>query len=146
MAGEIMCRESTTAIRTSNGPARMRAVAQPTFSFALAIAFALALPTGQAAPARPAAHRVAPAHRPARAPHFRPPLCAAAQDAARLGALVGKECRGKADMPRNDHEWVVLCSNGRTFVVQRAPAHQAGATPTECSLTGMGPLPACFSQ
>ncbi len=76
-------------------------------------------------------------------PKFRPARGAAAQDAARLGALVGKECHGKADMPRNDHEWVVLCSNGKAFVVTPV-AHQAGAAPTECSLAGTGPLPACY--
>jgi hypothetical protein len=77
-------------------------------------------------------------------PKFRPPRTAAAQDAARLGGLVGKDCHGKADMPRNAHQWVVLCSNGRTFVVDQ-PA-QAGAQPTECSLAGGGPLPACFAE
>ncbi|HLH87728.1 MAG TPA: hypothetical protein VKX28_04655 [Xanthobacteraceae bacterium] len=77
---------------------------------------------------------------------FRPPRGAAAQDAARLGALVGRQCHGKADLPRNDHETVVLCSNGKTFVVQKA-APSAAATPaTECSLAGTGPEPPCFDQ
>lgn len=149
MTAEIICRESMTAIRTTNGPARMHAVAQSTFSIIFAGALLCALPTAQGAPAGPAAHRVASVHRPARdlrRPKFRAPRGAAAQDAARLGALVGKECHGRADMPRNDHEWVVLCSNGRTFVVQPASAQQAGAPPTECSLAGMGPLPACFAR
>ncbi len=123
----------------------MRAVAQLTYSVILAVAILYALPVAQGAPAHPGAHRVASAHRPARAlqrPKFRPPRGAAAQDAARLGTLVGKDCHGKADMPRNDHEWVVLCSNGRTFVVEPPP--HTGATPTECSLAGTSPLPACF--
>jgi hypothetical protein len=77
-------------------------------------------------------------------PKFRPPRTAAAQDAARFGTLVGTECHGKADMPRNDHQWVVLCSNGKTFVVDQPP--QGGAPATECSLAGTGPLPACFGE
>ena len=115
----------------------------------LAIAILGALPAAQGAPARHGAHRVASAHRPAHSlhrPRFRAPRGAAAQDAARLGALVGKECHGKADMPRNDHEWVVLCSNGRTFVVQKPPAPPGSAPPTECSLAGIAPLPACFTE
>jgi hypothetical protein len=75
---------------------------------------------------------------------FRPSRGAAAADAKRVGALVGKECTGRADMPRNDHEWVVLCSNGKTFVVTPAAPHQAAAPPVECSLAGTGPEPACF--
>ena len=66
----------------------------------------------------------------------------AAQDAARLGGLVGNGCTGRADMQRNDHQWIVLCSNGKTFVVETPP--QAGAAPVECSLAGTGPEPACF--
>jgi hypothetical protein len=123
----------------------MRAAAPPTFSILLAVAILGALPAAQGALARPAAHHATSAHRSARAlqrPRFRPPRGAAAQDAARLGALVGKECRGKADMPRNDHEWVVLCSNGRTFVVEPPP--HTDAAPTECSLAGIAQLPACF--
>jgi len=50
-----------------------------------------------------------------------------------------------AGMPRNDREWVVMCSNGKTFVVQ-TPAPPGGAPPAECSLAGAGPLPACFTQ
>ena len=75
---------------------------------------------------------------------FRPPRGAAAADAKRLGALVGKECTGRADMPRNERQWVVLCSNGRTFVVAPAAPHQAAPPPIECSLAGTGPEPACF--
>src|SRR6516164_2540303 len=48
------------------------------------------------------------------APTFRPSRGAAAADAKRLGALVGKECTGRAEMPRNETQWVVLCSNGKT--------------------------------
>lgn len=102
--------------------------------------------------ARPAQAKVAKARPPhglhlrgARGlPKFRPARTAAAQDAARLGGLVGNDCHGKADMPRNDHQWVVLCSNGRTFVVEPPP--HAGAPPTECSLAGTGPMPACFGE
>jgi hypothetical protein len=91
----------------------------------------------KAAPARPAeVHGSAPKFRPARG--------AAAADAKRLGALVGKECTGRADMQRDEHHWVVLCSNGRTFVVEPAAAHQAATPPVECSLAGTGPEPACF--
>ena len=79
-------------------------------------------------------------------PKFRPARGAAAQDAARVGALASKECRGKATMPRNDHEWVVLCSNGKAFVVATPAPHQAGAPATECSLAGTGPQPPCFDQ
>ncbi len=75
---------------------------------------------------------------------FRPARGAAAADARRLGALVGKECTGRAEMPRNEHQWVVLCSNGKTFVVEPAAAHQAVPPPAECSLAGTGPEPACF--
>ena len=75
---------------------------------------------------------------------FRPARGAAAAEAKRLGALVGKECTGRADMQRNEHEWVVLCSNGRTFVVEPAAAKQAAPPPSECSLAGTGPEPACF--
>jgi hypothetical protein len=75
---------------------------------------------------------------------FRPSRAAAAE-AKRLGALVGQGCTGKADMQRNDHQWVVLCANGKTYVVEP----QAGAPaqpPLECSLGGAGPGPACFEQ
>jgi hypothetical protein len=91
----------------------------------------------KAAPAHPA---VARGH----ATQFRPARGAAAADAKRLGALVGKECTGRADMQRNEHQWVVLCSNGKTFVVEPAAAHQAAAPPVECSLAGTGPEQACF--
>jgi hypothetical protein len=77
-------------------------------------------------------------------PHFRPARGAAAADAKRLGALVGKECTGRADMQRDEHQWVVLCSNGRTFVVELPAPHQAAAPPVECSLAGTGPEQACF--
>jgi hypothetical protein len=148
MAGEIMFRKSMTGTPPSNGSGRMRAVALHTFSIALAVVSLCFWQAAQGAPERPSAYRAPLPHKPARSaqrPRFRPPRGAAAQDAARLGGLVGKECRGKADMPLNDHEWVVLCSNGRTFVVQPPHAASGGAPPTECSLAGTGPLPACFS-
>jgi hypothetical protein len=91
----------------------------------------------KATPARPA-----DAH--GHGPKFRPARGAAAADAKRIGALVGKECTGRADMQRNERQWVVLCSNGKTFVVEPAAPHQAAAPPTECSLAGTGPEPACF--
>ena len=78
--------------------------------------------------------RVARSH----SPKFRPARGAAAVDAKRIGAMVGKECTGRADMPRNEHQWVVLCSNGKTFVVEPS------TPPVECSLAGTGPEPACF--
>jgi hypothetical protein len=71
---------------------------------------------------------------------------AASADAKRLGALVGKECTGRAEMPRNETQWIVLCSNGKTFVVQPAAAHQPAIAPVECSLAGTGPEPACFPE
>ena len=75
---------------------------------------------------------------------FRPARGAAAADAKRLGALVGKECTGRADMQRNEHQWVVLCSNGKSYVVEPPAARQAATPPVECSLAGTGPEPACF--
>jgi hypothetical protein len=89
----------------------------------------------------PVAHGPA-AH--ANLPKFRPSRGAAAADAKRLGAMIGKECTGRADMPRNEHEWVVLCSNGKTYVVAPAAAHQPTTPAVECSLAGTGPEPACF--
>jgi hypothetical protein len=89
------------------------------------------------APARPAEAR-------GHGPKFRPARGAAAADAKRIGALVGKDCTGRADMQRNEHQWVVLCSNGKTFVVEPPAPHQAATPPVECSLAGTGPEPACF--
>jgi len=77
-------------------------------------------------------------------PKFRPARGAAAADAKRIGALVGKECTGRADMQRNEHQWVVLCSNGKTYVVEPPAPHQTAPAPIECSLAGTGPEPACF--
>jgi hypothetical protein len=129
----------------------MRAKARLTLFIMLGIE--LAGPGLAAAPNEPARYppqHVAASHRPSaraeRRPKFRPARGAAAQDAARLGALVGKQCRGKANLPRNDHESVVLCSNGKTFVVQTAAPHTAAAPATECSLAGTGPQPPCFEQ
>jgi hypothetical protein len=76
---------------------------------------------------------------------FRPGRTAAAEEARRFGAAVGQGCTGKADMARNDHEWVVLCSNGKTYVVDGSTPH-AGAPAAECSLAGIGPQPACFTE
>jgi hypothetical protein len=125
----------------------MRAHAQRTLFIMLGIALAGAgLAAAASAATRNLPHRIASANRHATRtlarPKFRPERGAAAQDAARLGALVGAECRGKADMPRNDHEWVVLCSNGKTFVVDTP--HQAATPAIECSLAGTGPQPACY--
>lgn len=98
--------------------------------------------------AHPAAtHATTTTHGPATHGHvlkFRPARGAAAADAGRLGALVGKQCTGRADMQRNEHQWVVLCSNGKTFVVETPAPHQAATPPVECSLAGTGPEPACF--
>jgi hypothetical protein len=91
----------------------------------------------RATPARPGEAR-------GHGPKFRPSRGAAAADAKRIGALVGKECTGRADMQRNERQWVVLCSNGKTFVVEPAAPHQAATPPIECSLAGTGPEPACF--
>jgi hypothetical protein len=73
-------------------------------------------------------------------PPFRPSKAAAGQEAAKFGALVGNGCNGKADIPLNERQWVVLCSNGKTFVVEQS----GSAPPVECSLSGAGPQPACF--
>jgi hypothetical protein len=103
-------------------------------------------PATRAPQARAAAGHAPQAHRSAEHGHavtFRAPRGAASADAKRLGALVGKECTGRADMQRSEQEWVVLCSNGKTFVVEPA-APRAAATPVECSLAGIGPEPACF--
>jgi hypothetical protein len=125
-----------------------------TIMFATAAACSFISVAGAAperAPHRPAAKpreaKAAPAHPSVAHGHptqFRPARGAAAADAKRLGALVGKECTGRADMQRNEREWVVLCSNGKTFVVEPAAAHQAAAPPVECSLAGTGPEQACF--
>ncbi len=77
-------------------------------------------------------------------PKFRPSRPAAAE-ARRLGAMVGQGCNGKADIARSEHQWVVLCSNGKTFLVD-TPAGQPGTRAVECSLAGTGPQPACFGE
>jgi hypothetical protein len=121
---------------------------------AMAAAF-IVIAAAQAAPPQPSRHGVAhpkaakgtPAHAAHKRGHglkFRPPRGAAAQEAKQLGALVGKECTGRADMQRNEHQWVVLCSNGKTYVVEPAAPHQPATLPVECSLAGTGPEPACF--
>jgi hypothetical protein len=143
-----------------DGPTLMWTGARRTVKIMLATAAAcgfisMACAAPEQGPRRPAAKpkdaRAAPTHpaqvRPAQVhgrPKFRPARGAAAADAKRLGALVGKECTGRADMQRNEHQWVVLCSTGKTFVVEPAAAHQAATPPLECSLAGTGPEPACF--
>ena len=67
---------------------------------------------------------------------------AAAQEAARLGSAVGQACTGKASMQRDEHRWVVLCSNGKTYLVD--VPQTPGAPAVECSLAGNGPQPGCF--
>lgn len=66
----------------------------------------------------------------------------AAREAARLGALVGGGCNGRAAMQRDEQQWVVLCSNGRTYLVDIPPR---GAPAIECSLAANGREPACFA-
>ncbi len=78
-------------------------------------------------------------------PKFRGSRGAAAAEARRLGAVVGQGCNGKANMPRNEHQTVVLCSDGKTFLVD-TPAGQPGTRAVECSLAGTGPQPACFGE
>jgi hypothetical protein len=112
--------------------------------FAVVAAFGV-ISTACAAP-KSVAHRPTAAPKDAKGhpPKFRPARGAAAADAKRLGALVGKECTGRADMQRNEHQWVVLCSNGKSYVVEPPAPHQAATPPVECSLAGIGPEPACF--
>jgi len=98
--------------------------------------------SGKAHGASTVAHH--PSARRLRRPTFRPSRGAAAQEAARLGAAIGNDCHGKADMQRSDQKWVVLCSNGKTYVVESPPRPDAPAL--ECSLAGTGPEPACFSE
>ena len=133
----------------STGARRMRSTVLAVAGACCVIAAAWAAPQSPAhrtaAPHKDA--KGAPTHAPVahgHAPQFRPPRGAAAAEAKRLGALVGKDCTGRADMQRNEHQWVVLCSNGRTFVVEPAASKQAAPPPVECSLAGTGPEPACF--
>src|SRR3979490_832289 len=66
----------------------------------------------------------------------------AAQEAARLGTAVGQACKGKASMQRDEHRWVVLCSNGKTYRVDgwQNPVSLG----TVCLMAGNGPYPGCF--
>jgi hypothetical protein len=66
----------------------------------------------------------------------------AAQEAARLGTAVGQACKGKASMQRDERRWVVLCSNGKTYLID--VPQNPGAPAIECSLAGNGPQPGCF--
>ncbi len=127
-------------------------MARRTASITLALALAsVALPAAAArkAPTKhtPSGLSTAEAH-PGHAKHpvFRPAQTNAAAEARRLGEAVGRSCKGKADIARGEHEWVVLCSNGKTYVVDTTPAQHAAAPATECSLAGIGPEPACFSE
>src|ERR1700730_18506785 len=63
----------------------------------------------------------------------------AAQEAARLRKAVGQAYKGKAARPREDRGWVVLSSNGKTYLV--AVPQNPGAPAIECSLAGNGPFP-----
>ncbi len=127
-------------------------MARRTVSVMLALALAtVALPAVAArkAPPRHAPAKVssALAHpEQAKRPVFRPARTTAAAEARRLGEAVGRSCNGKADIARGEHEWVVLCSNGKTYVVDMTPTQHAAAPATECSLAGIGPEPACVSE
>jgi hypothetical protein len=66
----------------------------------------------------------------------------AAQEAARFGTAVGQACNGKASMQRDERRWVVLCANGKTYLVD--VPQNPGAPAVECSLAGNGPYPGCF--
>ncbi len=120
--------------------------ARRTVSIILALGAVCGIVSAACAAAHSTSHRPTAAARGARnrAAQPRPARGAAAADARRLGALVGKECSGRADMQRNEREWVVLCSNGKTFIVEPTAAHLPAAPPVECSLAGIGPEPACF--
>jgi hypothetical protein len=69
----------------------------------------------------------------------------ARQEAGRLGAVVGNGCDGRAAMQRNERQWVVLCSNGKTYVVEPPSPQASGAPPSECSLSAKDGEPACFA-
>lgn len=62
----------------------------------------------------------------------------------KLGAMVGNHCEGRAAMPRNERQWVVLCSNGMTYVVEPAAPPSPAAPAVECSLAASGREPPCF--
>jgi len=81
----------------------------------------------------------------ARAKMVRGSRGSARQEAARLGAMVGRGCEGRAAMQRSERQWVVLCSNGKTYVVEPPSPQAAGATPSECSLSTKEGEPACFA-
>ncbi len=129
-----------------------RKMARRTASIILALVLAsVALPAAAArrapprhAPAGPSS--ASPHPRQAKRPVFRPARTTAAAEARRLGEAVGQGCKGRADIARGEHEWVVLCSNGKTYVLDMTPAQHAAAPATECSLAGIGPQPACFSE
>lgn len=121
-------------------------------SIILAIALGVGgAPLVHAATERPAAkHTAVRARGPhgARAhPKFRASRTAAAAEARRLGAAVGQGCNGRADMARSDHQWVVLCSNGKTYLLDMPAGAAAPQAPAvECSLAGTRPQPACFAE
>jgi hypothetical protein len=74
------------------------------------------------------------------------PRSNASQEAARLGTAVGHDCNGRAAMQRGERQWVVLCSNGKTYVVEAPAVPGPGAPATQCSLAGSGPEPPCFGR
>ena len=74
------------------------------------------------------------------------PRSNASQEAARLGTAVGRDCNGRAAMQRGERQWVVLCSNGKTYVVETPAVAGPGAPATQCSLAGSGPEPPCFGR
>jgi len=69
----------------------------------------------------------------------------ARQEAGRLGTLVGEGCNGRAAMQRSERQWVVLCSNGKTYVVEPPSPQASGAPPSECSLSAKNGEPPCFA-
>jgi hypothetical protein len=115
----------------------------------LAIA-CFAMPRAGAAPAAPKSAAAKPHGPRAALPRAHQSLTArahgskssATQEAARFGAAVGHDCNGRAAMQRDEGQWVVMCSNGKTYVVAAPPA--PGAPATQCSLAGIGPEPPCF--
>jgi hypothetical protein len=68
----------------------------------------------------------------------------ARQEATRLGAMVGNRCEGRAAMQRKERQWVVLCSNGKTYLVEPPGPPAAGAPAVECALAANGRDPPCF--
>jgi hypothetical protein len=104
-------------------------------------------PSTKGAAAKPNGAKGATPHGPRSAaakPHG--PRSSASQEAARLGTAVGHDCNGRAAMQRDERQWVVLCSNGKTYVVESPAVPGPGAPATPCSLAGSGPEPPCFGR